>query len=160
MIRRQTSRRGWTLIELIVVMFCLAILLSLIGSIMWAVFRIQASATASFEELQSEARLADRFRLDVAEARETPELAADFKADPLCLILRGEDGALIIYRVVQGRVDRTVLRADDSETDSFRIGGEDVVGEFNRDGKLMTLTLHGSKRGTLNIAAALGGDRP
>ncbi len=160
MIRRPSTRRGWTLIEMIVVMFCLAVLLSLIGSIMWAVFRIQASATASFEELQSEARLADRFRADVAESRETPELAADFKADSLCLILRGEDGALIIYRVVHGRVDRTVLRADDSETESFRIGGADVVGEFSREGRLMTLSLRGAKRGTLIIAAALGGERP
>ena len=159
MIRHHALRRGWTLIEMLVVMMCLTVLLSLIASVMWAVFRVQEAATSSFENLQSEARLADRFRADVAGARESPELVADFKADPLCLLLRGEDGALIVYRLVQGRVDRTVMRPDGSETDSFRVGGAEVVGEFSRQGRMMTLTLHGAKRGTLTITAALGGDR-
>ena len=59
MSHRQNSRRGWTLIELLVVMMCLSVLLSLLGTLMWSVFRIQAAATASFEQLQSEANLAE-----------------------------------------------------------------------------------------------------
>ncbi len=160
MIHRQLRRRGWTLIEMIVVMFCLSLLMSLLATVMWGVFGIQAAATASFEDLQSEARLADRFRADVADARDTPELARDFKADPMCLILRGDDGAFIIYLVEEGRVVRKVMRADDFEVDAFRVGGESVVGEFTRDGRTLTLTLRGPKRGTLNVTACLGGNGP
>ena len=58
MSRRQKCRRGFTLVEMVVVIMCLSVLLSLLGTLLWSVFRIQAAATSSFEQMQAEARLA------------------------------------------------------------------------------------------------------
>jgi prepilin-type N-terminal cleavage/methylation domain-containing protein len=160
MMRRQKPRRAWTLIELLVVMMCLSVLLSLLGSLMWAVFRIQAAATASFEQLQSDAALADRFRDDVAGASESPDFAADFQASPLCMILRGADDAFIVYRSVDNRIERKELGIENSRHDSYRIAGDESVGEFTRKGRLLTLTLRGPKRGVLTIAATMEGAQP
>ena len=160
MIRRQRIRRAFTLIEMVVVIMCLSVLLSLLGTMLWSVFRIQAVATTSFEQMQAEASLADRFRDDVATARESPDLAGDFQASPLCMILRGQDNAFIIYRFLDKRIDRTALREGASQIESFNVVGESSVAEFGRRGRLMTLTVRGPKRGLLTVAAALGGDMP
>jgi prepilin-type N-terminal cleavage/methylation domain-containing protein len=162
MIRRQKlqSRRGWTLVEMIVVMMLLSVLLSLLGTLLWGVFRIQAAATASFEQLQLEATLVDRFRADVAGARAAPEFDGDFQASPLCMIFRKEDDALILYRFKGNVLERSELRDEESPVEEFRLAGEDSVAEFGRQGRLLTLTLRGPRRGTLSAAAALGGDRP
>jgi len=158
--RRPIIRSGFSLVEIIVVMMCLSVLLSLLGTMLWSVFRIQAAATASFEQMQAETRLADRFRGDVASASDSPELAADFQASPLCMILRGKDDAVVIYRFLENQIDRSELRDEVSQVESFRVIGEGSIGEFGRQGRLMTLTLRGPKRGTFAVAAALAGDRP
>jgi prepilin-type N-terminal cleavage/methylation domain-containing protein len=160
MTRRPLRRRGWTLIEMVVVIMCLSVLLSLLGSLLWAVFRIQNAATASFEQLQTESNLADRFRDDVAAARDSPDLAADFQASPLCMILRGESDGFIIYRFLDDRVDRVDMRTETSQIESYKVTGDDAVAEFGRRGRLMTLTLRGPQGGALTIAAALGGGQP
>lgn len=158
--RRPINRSGFTLVELVVVIMCLSVLLSLLGTLLWSVFRIQAAATASFEQLQAEARLADQFRDDVAAARDSPDLAADFQASPLCIILRGQDNVVVVYRFLENRIDRSEMWDEASQVDSFRVIGEGSMAEFGRQGHLMTLTLRGPKRGTFTVAAALGGDRP
>ena len=103
---RHRKRSAWTLIEMVVVMLCLAILLSLLVPVVWAVFRIQASAMESFEQMQAEATLADRFREDVAGSNDVPELAADYEGEPICLIAKGDD--FIIYQFRDGVLNRMV----------------------------------------------------
>src|SRR6185295_6950722 len=116
----------------------------------------QAAATDSFEQMQVEANLADRFREDIAAARASPEFGVDFEASPLCMILRDKSDAFIIYRSLDGQVERVDMRNQESHIESYRLGGSDSVAEFGRRGRVLTMTLRGPQRGTLTIAAALG----
>jgi len=145
---------------MMVVIATMGVLMSLVASVTWSAFRIHGAATAAVAELQSEARLADRFREDVASARETPEFAGDFQASPLCFILGGNNAAFILYRRAGQTMERTILGEGDPTTESFPIAGAEGACEFRREGRLITMTLSGPTRGTLAIASTLGGNQP
>lgn len=161
MIRHRRCRRpGVLLMEMMVVILILAAVMGLLGGILWSAFRIHAAAMAALAEMQSEISLADRFRADVAAAHETPDLAGDFQASPLCIILRSDNDAIIVYRQQEQAVQRILLGAGEPTIESYRVGGSDVRCQFHRTGRLLAMSLAGSGRGALTIAAALGGTAP
>lgn len=155
--RDGARRRGFTLMEMAIVMAYFSILMTLLSSVVWSAFRIHNSAAASVMDLHTEARLADQFRTDVAAAKETPEFAGDFQASPICFILRGDDDTILLYRFHDRAVERIAMGAGDPITEAFRIAGTDARCDFHRDGRVMSLTLSGPTRGTLTIAAAMKG---
>lgn len=160
MTRARHLRRGFSLIELLVVMFGISLVLTMLGVLIWATMRIHTASTDSFERLQQQANLADVFRADVAAARESPELRGDFSGSPVCMMIRDEDGALLIYRWHEGRLERKAMREKGEETVDFPVGGEDTSVAFSRRDRLVTMELQSPNRAPLAIASTLGGNLP
>lgn len=151
--QRIRCRSGWMLIEILLVIVCLSILLSLLGSLVWAIFRIQNASVDSFLVLQRESRFADLFRDDVARSVDVPEWSGDYEASPVCLVLKG-DGLTILYRFLDGRLERLELGDRDPVVESFPV----PRAEFRRAGRYVEMSVFGPKRGRLTIGAALGGN--
>lgn len=152
-------RTGFSLLEMIVVIFGISLLLGMLGSMIWAVMRIESAGTESFTRMQQQAQLADRFRDDVSQAQESPELAEDFTSSPMCMILKQGDGGLVIYRWQEGKLQRQVIRDRQHETQEIPVGGDDVHILFSRRAGVLMMDIHGPHRAPLMIAAALGGNR-
>src|SRR5262245_53171776 len=102
-------RGGWSLIEMCVVMFGISLFVGLMGSVIWSTMRIERACSDAFERMQQHIPAADLFRADVAQSTDSPDFAHDFKASPLCMILRHEDGALLMYRWHDGTLERHIL---------------------------------------------------
>lgn len=155
--RMKASRSGFTLLEMLIVLAFVGLLMTMLGSAIWSLTRINGAAAQTFSDLQSESALADRFRGDLAEAKDAPEFAADFQGSPLCSF-QGVDGTVIIYKSSGSTIERVVFGDTDPHSQSFRIRDAERI-RFDRRGKLLTLTVDGAKRSRLVVAAAIGGER-
>lgn len=151
------SRCGFTLLEMLIVLAFVGLLMTMLGSAVWSLTRINGAAAQTLSDLQSESALADRFRGDLAEAKDAPEFAADFQDSPVCSF-QGVNGDVIIYKSSGNAIERVVFGDNDSQSQSFRIRGAETI-RFDRRGRLVTLTADGAKRNRLVVAAAIGGER-
>src|SRR5947209_4632425 len=69
---RPTFRRGFTLIEILVVITFLVMIMGLISALLVAALLLEHSETAAFNRMMVRAAVADQFRNDVAEASAAP----------------------------------------------------------------------------------------
>jgi prepilin-type N-terminal cleavage/methylation domain-containing protein len=162
---RLRKRGGFTLLEMLVVMFAMSITFGFGATILLAALRIDQAGAATLRLMAWRTELADQFRADVARADAAPERLGELTGNGTCLILHWPDGTHVIYqRQDEGRLERTV-RASGGETRRvLPAGNPNVTVEFARgtgSRPLITLRLVESTPGTsrrVEIAAALGGD--
>ncbi|MCI0456301.1 MAG: prepilin-type N-terminal cleavage/methylation domain-containing protein [Gemmataceae bacterium] len=160
-----TGRRsGFSLIEITVVMWALAVLLLLGTALLVGTFKVQRAAATALNHLSIRHALADQFRADAAQAITAPDSADQWTASPTCLLLRRAEGGHIVYRWKDGQLER--CRLPDGETQRLPVGPAGTAVEFLRPSTergVVTLRLslprpHGSAASVLEIVAALGGD--
>ena len=154
-----SKRTGFSLIELLVVMFAIGVILLLLANILLAIVRTEYAAIAAFDRMHKQAELADLFRAEVAQATDVPEFDRDFKASPLCMLLKKEDGVLIVFQAKEGVLERVALEGADRDVREFALESEESRVEFERRGRLLSMTLRHPNRPPLVIRASLQGDR-
>jgi hypothetical protein len=159
------TRVAFTLLELVAVMWGLAILMLLSATLLVGVFKIHEATDVGFNQASRLENLVDQFREDVAQAVAAPEKFERFTAGPTCLILERPDGQHIVYSIEDGRPRR--WRYPKGDVYPLHTAKPGTRMEFLRaaDAKrliIMRLTppvAHKSGLpGSLDIAAALGGD--
>ena len=164
--RRQERRRGFTLLEILAVIWALSLVLFLGIVTLLGATQIQKVASTADHQNTLRGIVADQFREDVALATATPEAVGPLKAGPNCLILRLADGSYVAYRVEADRLQRAALAKAGAAPYWMPLGGEGVAVTFARTGpdqRVLTLTIQepigsGPRKRTTEIMAALGGD--
>jgi hypothetical protein len=161
--RAMGNRTGYTLLEMLVVMWALAAVLGLGMALILTAMRADQVGATTLRDLTRRTELADQFRADVARAVDTPEKLDMFTAGPACLILRTA-GDHFIYHWHDGTLDRTVV-TDGKESRRSIVVGEYATVEFISPGgarplitvRVVTAPPHAKETRT-EISAALGGD--
>jgi prepilin-type N-terminal cleavage/methylation domain-containing protein len=98
-------RRGYTLIEMIVVMSAMAVILGMCVGLIQALLKLDRIGRAHLAEVTARGRLARQFRQDVrAASRAEPVRDRDGRA--AALRLDRPDGPSVEYRAGPGRLDR------------------------------------------------------
>jgi hypothetical protein len=158
-------RAGFTLLELIAVLWGLAILMLLGAAILVGGIKIYDATEAGYTQASRLENLVNQFREDVAQAIAAPEKFDRWAAGPSCLILQWPDGQHIVYVVEDGRPKR--WRYPKGEHYPLHLSRPGTQMEFLRTGpakRLITMKLtpptaqQSSVLESLDIAAALGGD--
>lgn len=151
--------RGFTLVELLVVMYFLGVAMSFGTIMLLATFRIERFSAETIQRVTRLSQLADTFRDDVANATEAPETHGAFTRGPHCLILRQPNDVWVVYQWTDGML----LRRQDESRRVIVTGPGDVIIAFDRVGRLIQMHLTERERNrtrqTWEVAAALGGDR-
>jgi len=157
-------RLGFSLVEMLVVIVGLSLLLSLTAGIIVVVMKIERSGADALHSLIVQKELADQFRSDVANASAAPDEFGRYKAGPECLLLRQDDGDVIVYQWESGTLERSLLSQSAPVRQPLPVGSASTVQNFQRSGRdhrLVTLRLietHGGLIHPVDISAALGGD--
>jgi prepilin-type N-terminal cleavage/methylation domain-containing protein len=159
-------RRAFSLIEIMAVMACLGIGLSIGAVTLAAAMRSNQLAAGTLLHLRLRSEIADMFRSDVALADSLLESDGANSRSSTCLILNKSDGERVIYESRDGELIRTVRTSTGETKTSFRLGDPNATIEFpapDARSKLVTMVIVDSPpRGTTRrteISAALGGDR-
>jgi hypothetical protein len=166
--RRQphgTRRAGFTLLEVLVVMWAMTLALGLGAALFVAALRADQVSAVTLRRLSHWGELADQFRADVAEAVAAPDRLDALTRGATCLILRTPGGTHVVYQWEKGQLERIVRAADGETRRVVPVGSKDVRVEFgytDGDRPLITLRLLESPvRGVAwptEVSAALGGD--
>lgn len=160
------GRRGFTLIEMVAVIWGLGILM-LIGAVsLIAALKLQNAATSYPQRLALHAAAADEFRADVARASAAPDAAGKFKAGPNCVILRVAADTFVVYRWEGGQLERFEMDGARLSRRVVAVAKETLAVRFVReDGKGRVLAMRldftqagGERRGETIVESALGGD--
>jgi type II secretory pathway pseudopilin PulG len=162
---RIATRAGFTLLEMMVVMWGLGIALVLGATLLAATIRADRFGAITLRNLTWQSELADQFRTDVARTIAVPDSLGALTRGPQCLILRLHDGTHVIYQWQDGQLERTVRTGDAETRRPLPVGSQDMSVEFDRPGgdrpllilRLIEAPPHGTARQT-QISAALGGD--
>lgn len=160
------KRAGFTLIEMLVVMFAMSIAFGFGATILLAALRIDQAGAATLRLLAWRTELAEQFRGDVARADAAPERFGEMTGGPARLILHRPDGVHVAYVWHDdGRLERIVRAADGETRRVLPVGASNVSVQFARgDGGRPLFTLRlvetpptGSAR-RVEVSAVLGGD--
>lgn len=165
-IRFPRGRRGFSLIEMLTVIWALSLVLLLGVTTLLGAFKIERAAGAAFHQQTQRNFLADQFRADVAEATEAPDRLDQIKAGPTCLILRMAESRYTLYRWEEDRLERAESVEPGKPLSWMSQGGAYAAVEFSRSGtdrRLLTMTLSvlagsGPRQRSIPVAATLGGD--
>ncbi len=162
MTRRTRSRRGFSLVELLVVMTALSLALLVGASILAGAWAADEAGATTFKRVVARGELADRFRADVAAAEEAPDRLGDVAAGDEALVLR-TPGGHVVYRWRDGRLERVAKAGDAESRRDFWAGREGVRVTFVRPpagSRLVTMRLDepGGVGRRVDVSAALGGD--
>jgi len=160
------KRAGFTLLEMLAVMFVMSIAFGFGGTILLAALRIDQAGAATLRLMAWRTEFADQFRADVARADAAPERLGELTGGPTCLILHRPDGAHVVYQWHDdGRLERLVRAADGDTRRTLPVGASNVSVEFSRgDGMrpLMTLRLvetpPSASARRVEVTALMGGD--
>lgn len=109
--RRRERPRGYTLIEMVLVVGAVSLVLGLCATVLSAVFKVDRSGRNAVADATTIARLARQFRQDVRAAG-TARVAGAKPPAGAGLDLVGTGGASIVYRVEGGRLVRQVRQGD------------------------------------------------
>lgn len=157
----QRPRRGFTLLEVLGLMFAMTLALILGTSLLLVAVRANAAASKTLLRLNAQKALADRFRADVAAARSVlfpPEREREADVSGEIILTRSEDER-ITYRHDNGIVVRIQRVKDKVTRDEFALGAECRGASFARSDRMLTLRLHGRGDARQDISAAVGGDQ-
>jgi type II secretory pathway pseudopilin PulG len=163
-VTRSSKRAGYTLLEMMTVIWMLSVVLGLGMALLLTAMRADKVGEATLRQLTRHAELADQFRADVAAAVEAPDRLGEFTAGPACLILRNAGGP-VIYNWHDGKLDRTDRTSGTETRRPIAMASENTKVEFIRPaGEWPILTvrvIETSPRGLhrqMEVSAALGGD--
>jgi prepilin-type N-terminal cleavage/methylation domain-containing protein len=161
-------RPGFTLLEILVVMSLMAFVIALSIGFIQGLLRTYEADTALFQRIVAQAVLAERFRADVAGAEAAPAEAGQYTAGRRCLILRLPGGRLVVYRLLDGQLQRHMAGGAEEVLFILPLGSDQAAVEFERggnEGRLVTLRWVETRgleeapvRHALEFTAALGGD--
>jgi type II secretory pathway pseudopilin PulG len=165
MTQRRDRRAGFTLLEMIAVIWALTILLGFGMALILAAVRTNQVGAGTLRELSRRSELADQFRADVARADATPDKLGNWTAGPDCLILHVPDDSHIVYRWHNDQVERIVRTGKADVRRPIAVGPENTTVEFIRPGgarPVVVLRIAESPRPgvtwRVDVAAALVGD--
>lgn len=164
-VHRRASRRGISLIEMMVVISALAILLGLCAVTMQLLFRVESEAQARRSAAAALGRLAEQFREDVhacQDAELRPQAA---------LRLKREGPVVVDYEIGPGRVTRVEAAGGQAARRESYALGRHARAAFERrdDGSRRFLALVVRREPTrsqpdpphpLEVLALVGKDRP
>jgi hypothetical protein len=157
-----TRRLGFSLVEALVVIVGLSLVLTLTAGIIVVVMKLQRSGADALQSMIVQKELADVFRSDVANASAAPDEFGRYKSGPQCLLLRKDNGDIIVYQWQSGFLERSLLTHSTPDRRLLPVGTASTVPKFQRsdDHRLVTLRLetHGGLSQSVEISAALGGD--
>jgi type II secretory pathway pseudopilin PulG len=160
------QRRGFTLIEMSVIMMALALALALTSLITWGAMRLERTAAGGLQSLTARQAFIDQFRTDVGAAADAPERWQEDTAGPTCLILHRGEKRYVIYRWSEERLERSELDGETARSIPVSLGANPTRVQFSRtgqDGRLLVarlFTVHpdGREDQSAEIMAALGGE--
>ncbi len=164
--RRANRRMGFSLFEILVVLWAMSVALSFGAVLMVATIRADRVSQGTLSQLAWRSTATDQFRADVARAVDMPKTFAEFARGPKCLILR-MGANHIVYSSAGEKLERIVRLADGRETRRAEaIGPPESTAVFDcGDGTSSLVTMRfvdilpaGPPRRT-EIVAALGRDR-
>ena len=116
--RRKLPRRGYSLIEMVLIVGAVAIIIGLCASVLSGLFRIERSGRAALADSTTLARFARQFRSDARASKSARP--SDPKTGDARLELTAADGRVVVYRVEQRRLIREERRGDRSlRTESY-----------------------------------------
>ncbi len=165
MTRTRPCRRGFTLLEMCVVMFAMGIAMAMGVALIVTTIKAATVGETTSERFSKLAELSRQFRADVALAEAAPERVDDIAAGPTVLILKMPDGTTVLYQKGEESLDRVERIGKKELVRRFPLDQPDIKTEFARTTigpKLITLRLTTKKDAgaakTTEISAALGGD--
>lgn len=155
----RSSRPGFTFMEMLMVIFLLALILALATGTIGAALRLHQASSAAQDDLLARGMLADQLREDVGQARSAPRQVRDLVASPTCLLLRMADGSHVVYRGTEKGLERTVLKDGQKSKPTAMVPGWKLTG-FRVENGLIRLTLRKETgKAELHVQAVLGGDQ-
>jgi prepilin-type N-terminal cleavage/methylation domain-containing protein len=133
-----TKRRGFTLVELLVVISVLAIILPMAGGTVFFLLRAQSRSAEALRDSMAITQLSHTFRSDVHAAR-----AARTPPDAAGCVLELDDSHSIAYHAEpSGFVSRIVRRAEVIERrEQFRIGAARPTFALSEAGREVAVTI-------------------
>ncbi|QDU23109.1 type II secretion system protein [Urbifossiella limnaea] len=157
--RRTGRRAGFTLLEMVVVMWGMGVAMAVGGFVLVTAFRATKLGEAADTRTAYRAELGRVFRADVARAEAAPEMHNDLSAGADRLFLRLPGGAVVTYEWT----DEGLFRAEGQSRMPLPLGSAQERVEFPRPANgVATLrlvqTIPGGVVRTAEVSAALGGD--
>lgn len=117
------KRRGYTIIELVAVIFLTSLMLSILGAIFQLLFQTSSSQQKTLTQTSTVARLAEAFRLDCRQSA-----GFSLSDEGVELQLQLPDERAVVYLSQGGKVTRTVLQSDKPiVSDVFKMGNGSKV---------------------------------
>ena len=137
---RKTRRRGYSLIEMVVVVGAVTIVLSMCGLTLHALMRLDRSGRRGFDDASTVARLARQFRKDVRSASAAKTNAADDEKSRLDMNIH--DKQTVTYALEGIKLIRTEKQADGKvlNREGYRVDRIGPVG-FEMKGSWVRLKL-------------------
>ncbi len=162
------GRRGFTLMEMVVVISMLSVMMLVIAATLWGAVKTERADAAQFHRITVQTQLADQFRGDVRGAMECVDTFRELSAGLACLILKMGPDRHLVYQWTGERLTRTEF-AVEAQTISLPVGGDRISVEFVQSSsadrvvqlRLLESRGVGSSRRTwpVEIDAFVGGDR-
>ena len=166
----RTSRRrqpGFTLVEMLAVMFLLAVVAGIMTLLLKDTLDLERGRRLGFDNLVRNHLLADQFRGDVARAISAPAKWRDYEANAHTLILQMSADSHVVYLWRKKSLRRLDFDKEQKTEVALAVDGAQTDVAFVQVAtgpKMICLELRPLRQGmplpgqTLEIAAALGGD--
>jgi prepilin-type N-terminal cleavage/methylation domain-containing protein len=161
--RYRTSQRGFTLIEMLIVIFGLAICMMLGGTLVVTTLKVDRAGSTLQNRLAARNALATQFRADVHRAESAPAESGDIKASATCLILAMPGGDRIVYRWENEelwRMERIGGKESRRQMPLAQLGAKVEFVRPTPESKTVALKIDGpaSAGNRAEFVAAIGGD--
>src|SRR4051794_14162703 len=125
-------RRGFTLIEMLVVMILVAVLGGIMALLLKETLAMERVQADGFDKILQNNALVDQFRADVAQAESAPQEWQQFQAGPATLILQMPGGGHVLYLWQEGVLRRRNVEKSAGAEHTLAVGSRIDVG-FARD---------------------------
>lgn len=161
-----TARRGFTLMEMVVVFFALGVGMFVGGALLLTASKVERSSEVASERMSRRLDLARQFRDDVARAQSAPQKFRNITAGPALLILQMPGQSTIVYQWENDELERFERKGEiETMRQSLPIASKGTTVEFirppNKEGIVSLRLTEPAGRGPARqteFSAALGGN--
>lgn len=158
----RTARRGFSLLELLLVMAVLTIALNFSAVLILSAMRVDQMSAETMHRMTRLTQLADLFRDDVAAAVAARETWGQYQRGPTCAILQGPGDQWVVYQFKNGMIERVARTSEGESRRPIALGPAEATVEFDKAGAVLILRITEQHKGmaglSTEIKAALGGD--